>query len=76
MLNNSSQPKQTASYIDLDMMLNDARKEERRGRADLMVNRLNILAAKIRHDELSPIEAAELIHQEIERIQTQIAETH
>lgn len=76
MLNNSSRPKQTASYIDLDMMLNDARKEERRGRADLMVNRLNILAAKIRHDELSPIEAAELIHQEIERIQTQIAETH
>ena len=76
MLNNSSRPKQTASYIDLDMMLNDARKEERRGRADLMVNRLNILAAKIRHDELSPIEAAELLHQEIERIQTQIAETH
>jgi hypothetical protein len=76
MLNNSSQPKQTASYIVLDMMLNDARKEERRGRADLMVNRLNILAAKIRHDELSPIEAAELLHQEIERIQTQIAEMH
>ncbi|MBY4887647.1 DUF2732 domain-containing protein [Pantoea sp. DY-15] len=76
MLNNSSQPKQTASYIDLDMMLNDARKEERRGSADLMVNRLNILAAKIRHDELSPIEAAELLHQEIERIQTQIAEAH
>lgn len=76
MLNNSSQPRQTASYIDLDMMLNDARKEERRGRADLMVNRLNILAAKIRHDELSPIKAAELLHQEIERIQTQIAGTH
>ncbi|MGK3135022.1 DUF2732 family protein [Pantoea trifolii] len=76
MLNNSSRPKQTASYIDLDMMLNDARKEERRGRADLMVNRLNILAAKIRHDELSPIEAAELLHQEILKIQTQIAETH
>ncbi|MEA5103113.1 DUF2732 family protein [Pantoea sp. S18] len=76
MLNNSSQPKHTSPYIDLDMMLNDARKEERRGRADLMVNRLNILAAKIRHDELSPIEAAELLHQEIERIQTQIAETH
>ncbi|WP_052206213.1 MULTISPECIES: DUF2732 family protein [Pantoea] len=76
MLIYSSQSKQTASYIDLDMMLNDARKEERRDRADLMVNRLNILAAKIRHDELSSIEAAELLHQEIEKIQTQIAETH
>ena len=76
MLNNSSQFKQTASYIDLDMMLNDARKEERRDRADLMINRLNILAAKIRHDELSSIEAAELLHQEIEKIQTQIAEAH
>lgn len=76
MLNNSSQSKQTASYIDLDMMLNDARKEERRDRADLMVNRLNMLAAKIRYDELSPIEAAELLHQEIEKIQTQIAEAH
>ncbi|ERH61600.1 hypothetical protein N172_13940 [Pantoea dispersa EGD-AAK13] len=76
MLNNSSQFKQTAAYIDLDMMLNDARKEERRDRADLMVNRLNILAAKIRHDELSSIEAAELLHQEIEKIQTQIAESH
>lgn len=76
MLNNSSRPKQTASYIDLDMMLNDARKEERRDRADLMVNRLNMLAAKIRHDELSPVEATELLHQEIEKIQTQIAEAH
>ncbi|MEN4928367.1 DUF2732 family protein [Erwinia billingiae] len=76
MLNNSSRPKRTASYIDLDMMLNDARKEERRDRADLMVNRLNMLAAKIRHHELSPIEAAELLHQEIEKIQTQIAEAH
>jgi len=76
MLNNSFQPKQAASYIDLDMMLNDARKEERRDRADLMVNRLSILASKIRHDELSPIEAAELLHQEIEKIQTQIAEAH
>ncbi|NIE70317.1 DUF2732 family protein [Pantoea sp. Acro-807] len=76
MLNNSSQSKQMASYIDLDMMLNDARKEERRDRADLMVNRLNILASKIRHDELSSIEAAELLHQEIEKIQTQIAEAH
>lgn len=66
MLNNSSQSKQTASYIDLDMMLNDARKEEHRDRADLRVNRLNMLAAKILHDELSSIEAAELLHQEIE----------
>ncbi|QZY96534.1 DUF2732 family protein [Pantoea dispersa] len=46
MLNNSSQSKHTASYIDLDMMLNDARKEERRERADLMVNRLNMLPRK------------------------------
>ena len=76
MLNSSSQSKQPASYIDLDMMLNDARNEERRDRADLMVNRLNMLAAKIRHDELSSIEAAELLHQEIEKIQTQIAEAH
>jgi hypothetical protein len=41
-----------------------------------MVNRLNMVAAKIRHDELSPVEAAELLHQEIQKIQTQIAEAH
>jgi len=76
MLNNLSQVKQPALHLDLDMMLNDARKEERRDRADLMVNRLNMLAAKIRHDELSPVEAAELLHQEVEKLQNQIAEAH
>ena len=76
MLNNLSQIKQPASHIDLDMMLNDARKEERRDRADLMVNRLNILAAKIRYDELSPVEAAELLYQEVEKLQNQITEAH
>lgn len=76
MLNNSSQSNNTASYIDLDMMLNDARKEERRDRADLMANRLKMLASKIRNDELSHVEAAELLDQEAEKLQAQIAEAH
>ena len=76
MLNNLSQVKQPASHLDIDMVLNDARKEERRDRTDLMASRLNMLAAKIRHDELSHVEAAELLDQEAEKLQAQIAEAH
>lgn len=76
MLNNLYQVKQPASHLDFDMMLNDARKEERRDRIDLMVNRLNMLAAKIRYDDLSSVEAAELLHQEVEKLQAQIAEAY
>lgn len=50
------------------MMLNNARREERSGRADLMVSRLNILASKIRRDELTHVEAAELLYQEAEKL--------
>lgn len=76
MLNKLSGTSKPASYIELDMMLNDARREERRGRADLMVSRLNILASKIRRDELTSVEAAELLNQEAEKIQAQIEEAH
>lgn len=76
MLNKSSGTTKLGSYIELDMMLNDARREERRGRADLMISRLNILASKIRREELTHIEAAELLNQEAEKIQAQIEEAH
>ncbi|WP_336755374.1 DUF2732 family protein [Pantoea sp. USHLN298] len=76
MLNKSSGTSKSASYIELDMMLNDARREERRGRADLMISRLNILASKIRREELTWVEAAELLNQEAEKIQAQIEEAH
>lgn len=76
MLNKFTKSIQPASYIELDMMLNDARREERRGRADLMVSRLNILASKIRRDELTHVEAAELLYQEAEKLQAQIEEAH
>ena len=76
MLNKSSGTTKPSSYIELDMMLNDARREERRGRADLMICRLNILASKIRREELTCVEAAELLNQEAEKIQAQIEEAH
>ncbi|MFK3878967.1 DUF2732 family protein [Pantoea agglomerans] len=76
MLNKLSGTTKLGSYIELDMMLNDARREERRGRADLMISRLNILASKIRREELTHIEAAELLNQEAEKIQAQIEEAH
>lgn len=72
MLNNLSQNKQTNSHFELDMMLNYARKEERRNRAELMISRLNMLAWIIRRDEMSCVEAAELLQQEIEKLQAQI----
>lgn len=76
MLNKLSGTTKPGSYIELDMMLNDARREERRGRADLMISRLNILASKIRREELTCVEAAELLNQEAEIIQAQIEEAH
>ena len=76
MLNKLSGTSKPASYIELDMMLNDARREERRGRADLMISRLNILASKIRREVLTHVEAAELLNQEAEKIQAQIEEAH
>ncbi|MCW0935832.1 MULTISPECIES: DUF2732 domain-containing protein [Pantoea] len=76
MLNKLSGTTKPGCYIELDMMLNDARREERRGRADLMISRLNILASKIRHEELTCVEAAELLNQEAEKIQAQIEEAH
>ncbi|WP_419963890.1 DUF2732 family protein [Pantoea vagans] len=76
MLNKLFGNSKPASYIELDMMLNDARREERRGRADLMIFRLNILASKIRREELTCVEAAELLNQEAEKIQAQIEEAH
>ncbi|WP_418156985.1 DUF2732 family protein [Pantoea agglomerans] len=76
MLNKLSGTTKPGSYIELDMMLNDARREERRGRADLMISRLNILASKIRREELTHVEAAELLNQEAEKIQAQTEEAH
>ncbi|MBD8157100.1 DUF2732 family protein [Pantoea agglomerans] len=44
MLNKSPGTSKPASYIELDMMLNDARKEERLARAELMASRRSACA--------------------------------
>ena len=67
MPNKSSGTSKLASYIKLDVMLNDARREERRGRAELMMSRLNILASKIRREELTCVEIAKLLNQDAEK---------
>lgn len=76
MLNKSPGTTKSDSYIELDMMLNDARREERLARAELMASRLNVLAWKIHSDGMTHIEAAELLNQEAEKIQAQIEEAH
>ena len=48
----------------LNLLLTEARKEERRGRADVMAARLDSLAARIVSRQLNHTEAAELLRQE------------
>ena len=62
--------------LSLDVMLRDARLEERRSRAELMVSRLNVLAWKISSGELNHVEAAELLREESKKIEHQAQELH
>ncbi|MEZ0582528.1 DUF2732 family protein [Erwinia sp. STN24] len=76
-MKNYSEEVKIESYdLPLNTMLNDARMEERRARAEVMVSRLVVLAWKIRSGELHHTEAAELLTQEAEKYQNQAQELH
>ncbi|MGG7447818.1 DUF2732 family protein [Kosakonia oryzendophytica] len=60
----------------LNLLLIEARKEERRGRADVMAARLETLAARIVTRQLNNTEAAELLREEAVKIQNEAREIH
>ncbi|AUX94797.1 DUF2732 family protein [Mixta gaviniae] len=76
-MNNFFGEKKTEDYEQpLNVMLQDARMEERGARAEVMVSRLIVLAWKIRSSQLSHVEAAELLTQEAEKFQNQAEQLH
>ncbi|EBA9120168.1 DUF2732 domain-containing protein [Salmonella enterica] len=60
----------------LNLLLTEARKEERRCRADVMAARLDSLAARIVSRQLNHVEAAELLRIAAENIQNEAQEIH
>lgn len=60
----------------LNLLLTEARKEERRGRADVVAARLDTLAANITSRQLTHAEAAELLREEAVKIQNEAQEIH
>lgn len=60
----------------LNLLLTEARKEERRGRADVFAARLDALAARIACRQLTHAEAAELLREEAVKIQNEAQEIH
>lgn len=60
----------------LNLLLTEARKEERRGRADEFAARLDTLAARITSRQLTHSEAAELLREEAVKIQNEAQEIH
>ncbi|EOH1139966.1 DUF2732 family protein [Salmonella enterica] len=60
----------------LNLLLSEARKDERRGRADVMAARLDTLAARIVSRQLNHKEAAELLREEAVKIQNEAQEIH
>ena len=60
----------------LNLLLTEARKEERRERADVMAARLDSLATRIVSRQLNNTEAAELLRQEAVKIQNEAQEIH
>lgn len=60
----------------LNLLLTEARKEERRGRADVFAARLDTLAARISSRQLTHAEAAELLREEAVKIQNEAQEIH
>lgn len=55
-----------AYELPLSVLLNDARSEEKRARAEVMSSRLCVVAWKIERDELNRVEIIELLRQEAE----------
>lgn len=60
----------------INLLLTEARKEERRGRADVFSARLDTLAARITSRQLTHAEAAELLREEAVKIQNEAQEIH
>lgn len=60
----------------LNYLLTEARKEERRSRAEVMAARLDTLAARITSRQLTHAEAAELLRNEAVKIQNEAGEIH
>jgi len=60
----------------LNYLLTEARKDERRGRAEAMAARLDTLAARITSRQLNYAEAAELLRDEAVKIQNEAQEIH
>ncbi|HFP9434404.1 TPA: DUF2732 family protein [Raoultella ornithinolytica] len=60
----------------INLLLTEARKEERRGRADVFAARLDTLAARITSRQLTHAEAAELLREEAVKIQNEAQEIH
>ncbi|ELT3495201.1 DUF2732 family protein [Citrobacter freundii] len=60
----------------LNLMLTEARMEERRGRADVFAAHLEKLAAHITREKLNGTEAAELLRNAADTIQNEAQEIH
>lgn len=60
----------------LNLLLTEARKEERRGRDDVFAARLDTLAARITSRQLTYSEAAELLREEAVKIKNEAQEIH
>ena len=65
-----------ADDAGINLLLAEARKEERRGRADVMVTRLEILAARIVSRQLNHKDVAELLRDEAAKIQNEVLEAY
>ncbi|HBZ2425006.1 TPA: DUF2732 domain-containing protein [Klebsiella pneumoniae] len=65
-----------ADDAGLNLLLTEARKEERRGRADVFAARLDTLAARIASRQLTHAEAAEMLREEAVKIQNEAQEIH
>ncbi|MBS1206474.1 MAG: hypothetical protein H6R25_3373 [Proteobacteria bacterium] len=76
-MNTEIKTEKKRSYeLPLEVMLHDAKMQERKGRAELMASRLEVLAWKISRDELSFKEASELLRQEAEKFENEARGLH
>ena len=66
----------TAVILDLSLMLNNARREERGNRAQVFAARLEAIACFIIKKEMTGTEAAEALRQEATRIQNEAGDLH
>ncbi|EKN4915525.1 DUF2732 family protein [Yersinia enterocolitica] len=64
------------SVESIELMLNEARKDERKNQAALVSFRLDEIANQILNRELNGVEAAELLNQIAEHILTQSYDQH